>query len=119
MTNQELLISRITLLSKEDIVSLLDATALMEKKNTPAIKPHCPYYGFHTVICYGHKCRKQRLFCKSYGRTFVPTTNTICQTPISRKMNGAKSSKTLYTEMLLTIPQIGSAVRIRLFGHEA
>ena len=77
MTNKELLISRLNLLSEEDITSLLDAANHMEGKNALAAKPDCPYCGSHTVICYGHKCRKQRFFCKSCGRTFVPTTHTI------------------------------------------
>ena len=77
MTNKELLISRLNLLSEEDIASLLDAANHMEGKNALADKPDCPYCGSHTIICYGHKCRKQRFFCKSCGRTFVPTTHTI------------------------------------------
>jgi len=77
MTNKELLISRLNLLSEEDIASLLDAANHMEEKNALADKPNCPYCGSHTIICYGHKCRKQRFFCKSCGRTFVPTTHTI------------------------------------------
>lgn len=77
MTNKELLISRLILLSEEDIASLLDAANHMEGKNALTAKPDCPSCCSHTVICYGHKCRKQRFFCKSYGRTFVPTTHTI------------------------------------------
>ena len=77
MTTKESLISRLNLLSEEDIVSLLDAATHMEVKNTLAVKPDCPYCGSHTVIRYGHKCRKQRFYCKSCGKTFVPTTHTI------------------------------------------
>ena len=77
MTTKELLISRLNLLSEEDIASLLDAAIHMEGKNTLAVKPDCPYCGSHTVIRYGHKCRKQRFYCKSCGKTFVPTTHTI------------------------------------------
>lgn len=49
----------------------------MEGKNVLAAKPNCPYCSSYTVICYGHKCRKHRFFCKSCGRTFVLTTHTI------------------------------------------
>ena len=77
MTTKELLISRLNLLSEEDIASLLDAATHMEEKNTLAAKPDCPYCSSHTVIRYGHKCRKQRFYCKSCGKTFVPTTHTI------------------------------------------
>lgn len=77
MTNKELLISRIDLLSEEDISSLLDAAILMTPKNTLTLKPDCPYCGSHTVIRFGHKCGKQRFFCKFCQKTFVPTTHTI------------------------------------------
>lgn len=77
MTNKELLISHINLLSEEDIASLLDAVILMETKCTLAPKPDCPYCGSHAIIRYGHKCEKQRFLCKSCAKTFVPTTHTI------------------------------------------
>ena len=77
MTNKELLINRIDLLSEEDISSLLDAAMLMTPKNSLAVKPDCPYCGSHTIIRFGHKCGKQRFFCKFCQKTFVPTTHTI------------------------------------------
>lgn len=77
MTTKELLISRLNLLSEEDIASLLDVATHMEEKNSSAVIPDCPYCASHTVIRYGRKCRKQRFFCKSCGKTFVPTTHTI------------------------------------------
>lgn len=77
MTNKELLISRINLLSEESIASLLDAVILMETKNALIPKPGCPYCSSHAIIRYGHKCGKQRFFCKSCAKTFVPTTHTI------------------------------------------
>ena len=77
MTNKELLISRINSLPEKDIISLLDAVTLMAGKNTPDAIPDCPYCGSPDVIRYGHKCGKQRFFCKSCGKTFVPTTHTI------------------------------------------
>ena len=60
MTNKELLISRLDLLTDEDIASLLDVAAHMEEKNTLTAKPDCPCCGSSAVIRYGHKCRKQR-----------------------------------------------------------
>lgn len=77
MTNKELLIHLLDLLSEENILSLLDAAVLMTEKNVPKEKPDCPYCGSSTVIRYGHKCGKQRFFCKSCEKTFVPTTHTI------------------------------------------
>lgn len=77
MTTKELLISRLSLLSEEDIASLLDTATHMEEKNTLVVKPDCPYCGSHTVIRYGYKCRKQRFLCKSCAKTFVTTTHTI------------------------------------------
>lgn len=77
MTTKELLIRRLSLLSEEDIASLLNAANHMKEKNTLAAKPDCSYCVSHTVIRYGHKCRKQRFFCKSCGKTFVSTTHTI------------------------------------------
>ena len=77
MTNQEILISRITQLSEEEISSVLDAVTLMLKAKELTPKPDCPYCGSHVVIRYGHKCKKQRFFCKACESTFVSTTNTI------------------------------------------
>ncbi len=77
MTNKELLINRINLLLEQEIISLLDAVTFMAGKDTLNIKPNCPYCSSHTIIRYGHKCGKQRFFCKSCGKTFVPTTHTI------------------------------------------
>lgn len=77
MTNKELLISRINSLSEQEIISLLDALTLMAGKDTLNIKPDCPYCGSHIIIRYGHKCKKQRFFCKSCRKTFMPTTHTI------------------------------------------
>lgn len=77
MTNQELLISRITQLSEDEVSSVLDAVTLMLKAKELTSKPDCPYCSAHAVILYGHKCRKQRFLCKTCGRTFVPTTNTV------------------------------------------
>ena len=77
MTNQELLISRITQLSEDEIFAVLNAVTLMLEAKELTPRPNCPYCGSNTVIRYGHKRKKQRFFCKTCGRTFVPTTNTI------------------------------------------
>lgn len=77
MTDKEQLISQINRLSDEDISSLLNTVTLMASKNTTTAIPHCPYCGFHSVIRYGHKCRKQRFLCKSCERTFMQTTHTV------------------------------------------
>lgn len=77
MTNQELLISRIPQLSEDEISSVLHVVTLMLEAKELTPKPDCPYCGFHTVIRYGHKCKKQRFLCKTCARTFVTTTNTI------------------------------------------
>lgn len=77
MTNQEILISRISQLSDEQIATLLDAVAIMAGTRSIGRKPDCPYCGSSNIIRYGHKCNKQRFFCKGCGRTFVTTTHTI------------------------------------------
>ena len=77
MTNQELLISRITQLSEDEISAVLDAVTLMLETKELTPKPDCPYCGTRAVIRYGHKCKKQRFLCKTCERTFVSTTNTI------------------------------------------
>lgn len=77
MTNKELLISRITQLSEDEISSVLNAVTLILEAKELAPKPGCPYCGSPAVIRYGHKCNKQRFRCKSCVRTFVTTTNTI------------------------------------------
>lgn len=79
MTNKELLIKQINLLSEEEISSLLDAVLLMSPQKIQQIKPDCPYCASSAVIRYGHKCRKQRFLCKHCGKTFVPTTHTIME----------------------------------------
>ena len=79
MTNKELLIKQINLLSEEEISSLLDAVLLMSPQKVQQIKPDCPYCASSAVIRYGHKCRKQRFLCKHCGKTFVPTTHTIME----------------------------------------
>ena len=77
MTKQELLISRIHLLSEKDVSSLLEtATLMVNTKNSYSV-PDCPHCGTSSVIKFGHKCKKQRFLCKTCGRTFVSTTNTV------------------------------------------
>ena len=77
MTKQELLISRIGLLSEEDISSLLETVTLMMNTQSSCSVQDCPRCGAGSVIKYGNKCKKQRFLCKTCGRTFVSTTNTV------------------------------------------
>lgn len=70
MTDRELLIRRITQLSDDEISCCY--LMLKTKEITPKLD-----YGAYAIIRYDHKCRKQRFLCKTCGRTFVPTTNTI------------------------------------------
>lgn len=50
MTNQELLISRITQLSEEEISSVLNAVTLMLEAKELTPKPNCPYCGSPAII---------------------------------------------------------------------
>lgn len=77
MTNQETLISRINLLSDEQIATLLEAVTIMMGTYSIENKPDCPYCDSSNIIRYGHKCNKQRFFCRECGRTFITTTHTI------------------------------------------
>lgn len=77
MTKQELLVSRINLLSEEEISSLLGTVTHMVNKKSSCLVPDCPHCGARSVIKYGNKCKKQRFLCKVCGRTFVSTTNTV------------------------------------------
>ena len=114
MTNQELLISRITQLSEDEIFAVLNAVTLMleDKELTP--RPNCPYCGSNTVIRYGHKRKKQRFFCKTCGRTFVPTTNTI----MSNSHFPASVWKEMITDTLYGNAIDYSAKRLGLY-HQA
>ncbi len=77
MTNLETLISRIKLLSDEQVTNLLDAVTAMMGASNIGDRPDCPYCGSQNIIRYGHKCNKQRFYCKGCRRTFVTTTHTI------------------------------------------
>ena len=77
MTKLVELINSIKKLSTDAVSTLLDAVnkLLVSEGLTP--KSDCPYCGGSIVIRYGHKCGKQRFFCKPCNRTFVTTTHTI------------------------------------------
>ena len=77
MTNQEILISRINLFSDEQIATLLEVVMIMIGTHSIENKPNRLYCGPSNIIRYGHKCNKQRFFCKGLERTFVTTTHTI------------------------------------------
>ena len=113
MSSKELLISRIDLLSEQEIIPLINAITLMTKKNTLGIKPDYPYRDSHAIIRYGHKCREQRFFCKSCGKPLYRQHTPLCQTRISRKKFGGKSSRIPFATMPLTIQQKGTAAPIR------
>ena len=76
MTNQELLISRITQLSEDEISSVLNAVTLMlETKDLTKVRLSLLW----ASRCYPiwAQMQKQRFLCKTCVRTFVTTTNTI------------------------------------------
>ena len=77
MNIREKLITCIDQLSEDDIATLLDAAMHMTDTNDAGDKPDCPYCGCGTVIRYGRKNGKQRFFCQSCKKTFLPTTHTI------------------------------------------
>lgn len=110
MTNKELLINRINLLSEEEILSLLDVTSLMTSKTDLEFRPECPHCASSAVIRYGHKCGKQRFFCKSCGKTFVSTTHTIMENSHFQQRSGAKLSgiRSMATP-LITLSKIPAA----------
>lgn len=90
MTNKELLISHINLLSEEDIASLLDAVILMETKCTLALKPDCPYCGSHAIIHTGINVGNRDSSANPAQRLLFRLPIPLCQTPISRQGYGAK-----------------------------
>ena len=114
MTNQELLISRITQLSEDEIFAVLNAVTLMLEAKELTPRPNCPYCGSNTVIRYGHKRKKQRFFCKTCGRTFLPTTNTI----MSNSHFPASVWKEMITDTLYGNAIDYSAKRLGLY-HQA
>ena len=92
MTGFEELTKCIKKLSADAVNTLLDAAKmLLASENTAGI-PDCPYCGSTKVIRYGHKCGKQRFFCKQCGRTFVTTTHTI--------MSQSHSSEAVWQEVI-------------------
>ena len=50
MTNREKLLTRISLLSEDDITALLDAVMLMTDMNNARQKPDCPYCSSSSII---------------------------------------------------------------------
>jgi len=40
-------------------------------------RPDCPHCGSKSVVLDGKQCGKQRYWCKSCNKSFVPTTNTL------------------------------------------
>ena len=56
----------------DELFTVVQRMADLEEK-----KPACPRCQSAAVIRYGTRCNKRRFLCKSCGRTFVETTNTI------------------------------------------
>ncbi len=77
MTEKEKLIQCISRLSDEHIAVLLDAVKLLLNDTKSDFIRICPYCGSSEIIKFGHKCGKQRFFCKHCERTFIPTTHTV------------------------------------------
>lgn len=76
MSKVEELTNYIQKLSQDAIQQLLDLVKCILSTSSLE-KPCCPYCGSSNIIRYGHKCGKQRFFCKHCDRTFVTTTHTI------------------------------------------
>ena len=95
MTDYEELIGISETLSAEHISELLKQARLFEadeetvhaKKDTDRVstprtrnkisRPDCPHCASKSVVLDGKQCGKQRYWCKSCNRSFVPTTNTL------------------------------------------
>ena len=77
MTRLEELTKCIKKLSTDAVDTLLDAVKMLLASDNATKIPDCPYCSGTNIIRYGHKCGKQRFFCKQCGSTFVTTTHTI------------------------------------------
>ncbi len=77
MSDREKLISRISQLADDAIGKLLQLVITMFGAGETEGVLKCPYCGAEHIIRYGHKCGKQRFFCKICEKTFVTTTHTV------------------------------------------
>lgn len=67
----------ISKLPAEAVDSLYEIACTMSAGHLPDEKPCCPGCNSSAVVRNGHKCGKQEYLCKSCGKTFVSTTNTL------------------------------------------
>ncbi len=67
----------ISKLPAEAVDSLYEITCTMFAGHLLDEKPCCPGCNSRAIVRNGHKCGKQEYLCKSCGKTFVSTTNTL------------------------------------------
>lgn len=90
MTKQELLVSRINLLSEEEVPFLLETATLMVNTKSSCSMPDCPHCGASSVIRYGSKCGKQRFSAKPVNVPLSPLPILSWQTHTSQRRFGKK-----------------------------
>ena len=110
MTTKELLISRLNLLSEEDIESLLDADSHMEEKNTLAVNRTVPIMA---PIPSSAMNIKRRSSANPVEEHLSQPPIPLCQTHISRQRHSVKSSATRYMATPLTTLHKSLAVPTR------
>lgn len=67
----------ISKLSSDEIDSLYEFALPLYSKRMGDKNPYCPLCQGAKIVKNGHKCGKQEYLCKSCGKTFVSTTNTV------------------------------------------
>lgn len=67
----------ISKLPAETVDSLYGMVCAMFMEHLINERPCCPACNGNAVVRNGHKCGKQEYRCKSCGKTFVSTTNTL------------------------------------------
>ena len=81
MLDRQTVVKYLRSLSQDEIAGLLLAANVIPHgdgaEQTTSARIPCPHCGSHNIILYGFKCGKQRYFCKSCGKTYVPTTRTV------------------------------------------
>lgn len=64
-------------LPEEAVDSLYETACRMFEDYPNDERPCCPYCNGNAIVRNGHKCGKQEYRCKTCGKTFVSTTNTL------------------------------------------
>lgn len=82
----------ISKLPEEAVDSLYEIICPMFAEYSVPEKPCCPHCGRNSVVRNGHKCGKQEYLCKSCGKTFVSTTNTL--------MSGSHQPREIWEEVI-------------------